>query len=252
MTQIPFCITTDHFMSKKIVGSFAKGLNVSPINISKFNDTSKPFITYGILRGTGDLLKKSKNYYYIEHGYFNASKRSIKYKQTIIHDYDGYFRIVKNDYYHSSNGLNNPDRFEKLNIMIKTKRTKGDYIILSEPSVYIKNFFQLNDWVNNTIKELKKYTDRKILIHNKQSPIPLDILLKNAWAFVSDQSTAGIKAMISGVPAHFTNITLKKINSISSIENGKINMKVFHNLAYGQWTLDEMRSGEAWEYLKKK
>ena len=130
-------------------------------------------------------------------------------------------------------------------------RTKGEFIVLSEPSPYIKKFFQLDNWTRNTINELKKYTDRKIIVHNKQSPVPLNDLLKKAWAFVSEQSTAGIKAMIAGVPSHFTNKTLKKINSISSIENGKIDKQVFYNLAYGQWTLDEMKSGETWQYLKK-
>ena len=115
----------------------------------------------------------------------------------------------------------------------------------------MKKFFQLDDWVNETISEISKYTDRKIYVHNKQSKIPLDLLLNKAWAFVSDQSTAGFKAMLAGVPAHFTNKTLKGINSINEIENGDINTSVFYNLAYGQWTLNEMQSGETWEYLKK-
>ena len=139
----------------------------------------------------------------------------------------------------------------KLNIRIKKTRDSGEFIILSEPSIHVKKFFQLDDWVKNTIEEISKYTDRKIFVHNKQSKISLDLLLSKAWAFVSDQSTAGFKAMISGVPAHFTNKTLKSINSIKEIENGNIDRKIFYNLAYGQWTLNEMQSGETWEYIKK-
>jgi len=251
MVAIPFCITTDHFMCQQIVESFARGLDTTSINISEFKDSSKTFATYGILRGTGDLLKKSKNFFYIDHGYFNASQRSFGSGRTIIHDLEGYFRIVKNDFYHSGDGSCDSNRFNKLNIEIQSMRTKGEFIVLSEPSPHIKKFFQLDNWTINTINELKKYTDRKIIVHNKQSPIPLNALLKKAWAFVSEQSTAGIKAMIAGVPSHFTNKTLKKINSISSIENGKIDKQIFYNLSYGQWTLDEMKSGEAWQYLKQ-
>ena len=29
-----------------------------------------------------------------------------------------------------------------------------------------------------------------------------------------------------------------------------INYKIFNNLAYGQWTLKEIESGEAWEIIK--
>ena len=55
----------------------------------------------------------------------------------------------------------------------------------------------------------------ELIIHNKFSKIPLDHLLKNAWAFVSLQSTAGFKAMIQGVPAYFTDSSLKNISNIS-------------------------------------
>ncbi len=57
--------------------------------------------------------------------------------------------------------------------------------------------------------------------------------------------------MISGVPAHFTHNKLKSINSIENIESGTINYKIFKNLSFGQWTLNEMKSGEAWESIKK-
>ncbi len=68
---------------------------------------------------------------------------------------------------------------------------------------------------------------------------------------MSDQSTAGFKAMLAGVPAHFTNKTLKGINSIKEIEDGDININIFYNIAYGQWTLNEMQSGETWEYINR-
>ena len=74
-------------------------------------------------------------------------------------------------------------------------------------------------------------------------------MLKNAWAFVSDHSSAGIKSRIEGVPAYFTNPTLSKIGSIDNIEKHEINYQTFNNLAYDQWTLEEIASGEAWENL---
>ena len=251
MFPIPNCVVTDHFMSKKVVGSFAKGINTTPININEFRDFSKPLATYGILRGTRDLFHKIKYFYYIDHGYFSSSLRSFAQGKTFIESLDGYFRVVKNDFFHSGKGNCKSDRFNKLNIKIKEKRNSGEFVILSEPSIYVKKFFQLDDWVKKTIAEISKYTDRKIYVHNKQSKIPLDLLLNKAWAFVSDQSTAGFKAMLAGVPAHFTNKKLKEINSIKEIEDGDIKTNIFYNLAYGQWTLNEMQSGETWEYIKK-
>ena len=105
MPKVPSCVVTDHFMSQKIVGSFEKGINTTTTNIKKFNDFSKPLVTYGILRGTGELFHKVKDFYYIDHGYFNSSLRFFEQGKTIIDSLDGYFRIVKNDFFHSGKGI---------------------------------------------------------------------------------------------------------------------------------------------------
>ena len=57
--------------------------------------------------------------------------------------------------------------------------------------------------------------------------------------------------MQEGVPAYFTNKTLKNIGSLKDIEKHEINYSVFNNLAYEQWTLNEIKNGECWEYLSK-
>ena len=57
--------------------------------------------------------------------------------------------------------------------------------------------------------------------------------------------------MLNGVPAFFTDKTLQSISNISNIENPEIDYAIFNNLAYGQWTLKEIESGEAWENILK-
>lgn len=244
-------IQTNHWINQTITKNFATGCNGKIISIDDYqynqNDT---LATYGILRGTGEIIKRSKNYYYIDHGYFNSSKRKFTNSgQTLIENLNGYFRIVKNNLVHSGQGTKDGKRLKKLNLNFKDIRKSGEFIILSEPSKHVINFFNLDNWTNSTIKQLTKYTDRKIFVHNKNSNIPLDTLLKHAWAFVSFQSTAGFKSMINGVPAHFTHDSLKSINSIKNIESGLIDYNIFNNLAYGQWTLDEIKKGEMIEYL---
>ena len=94
----------------------------------------------------------------------------------------------------------------------------------------MKKLYNVPNWLNNTKKLIKKYSDRKIIIHNKFSEISLNDLLLDAWGFVSLQSTAGFKAMINGVPAYFTDKTLSHIGKIEEIENPVINYKIFNNL----------------------
>ena len=105
--------------------------------------------------------------------------------------------------------------------------------------------------MKKTNKIIRKYSDRKIIIHNRHSKIPLIDILKNAWAFVSDHSGAAFLSMIEGVPAFFTNQNLQNIGNIKNIESQIINYNIFNNLAYGQWNTNEMYEGEAWDFFSK-
>ena len=248
----PIVIYTDHIMNKTLCYNFAKGSNALMCHVNDFKEYNKTIATYGVLRGTYEVIKKVNNFYYMDHGYFNQSTRSFENKRTNVLDMNGYFRIVYNNFIHNGDGDYPDDRLKKLKLNFLEQRKSGDEIILSEPSDTMKKVYNVQDWVNKTKNIIKKFSDRKIIVHNKFSKKPLNELLKTAWCFVSLQSTAGFNAMVNGTPAYFTEPSLKSINRIEEIENPKINYKIFNNLAYGQWTLNEMQSGEAWEYLSNK
>ena len=239
-------------MNKTLCYNFAKGSNSLMCHINNFKDYDQTIATYGVLRGTFEIIQKVNNYYYMDHGYFNQSNRKFENKRTNVLNMNGYFRIVYNNLIHNGEGNYPDDRLKKLNLNFVETKNYGDNIILSEPSETMKKIYNAHNWVNDTKKVVKKFSDRKIIVHNKFSKKPLDELLKNAWSFVSLQSTAGFKAMLSGIPAYFTETSLKNINRIEDLENPKINYNIFNNLAYGQWTLKEIESGEAWETISKK
>jgi len=248
----PVVIYTDHIMNRTLCYNFAKGSNSLLCHVNNFKDYEKPIATYGVLRGTYEIIKKVNNFYYIDHGYFNQSKRKFENNRTNVLNLDGYFRIVQNNFIHNGDGEFPDDRLKKLNLNFIEQRKSGNIIILSEPSEIMKKIYNAYNWVEETKEVIKKFSDRKIIVHNKFSKIPLDELLKQAWSFVSLQSTAGFKAMVNGIPAYFTESSLKNINKIEEIENPKINYKIFNNLAYGQWTLKEIESGEAWKNISNK
>tara|TARA_B100000575_G_scaffold279920_1_gene268811 strand:+ start:10722 stop:11399 length:678 start_codon:yes stop_codon:yes gene_type:complete len=217
--------------------------------VEKFNDYTQTIVTYGYLRGAGDVIKKVKNFFYIDHGYFKQSDRSFQDNKTKIKDLNGYFRIVFNDYWHHGKGNKSEDRLSKLNIKFKNINKNGDYIILSSPTLEARKYYNLINWEKETIDKIKQYSDREIILHNRNSKKTLDQILPKAWAFVSDHSSAGFKSMINGVPAYFTNKTLNNIGALQNIEKHEINYSIFNNLAYEQWNISEINSGEAWEYL---
>tara|TARA_S200000501_G_C20700258_1_gene689188 strand:- start:161 stop:925 length:765 start_codon:yes stop_codon:yes gene_type:complete len=247
----PIVIYTDHIINRTLCYNFAKGSDSLLCHVKNFREYEKTIATYGVLRGTLEIIKKVKNYYYMDHGYFNQSKRLFDNNRTNVINLDGYFRIVFNNFIHDGKGNFSNDRLKKLNIEILDQNKSGKNIILSEPSETMKKLYNSPNWTEDTIHKVKKYTDRKIIIHNKFSKEPLLALLKDAWAFVSLQSTAGFIAMSMGVPAYFTERNLSHIGKIQNIENPKINYDIFNNLAYGQWTLKEIESGEAWESISK-
>ena len=249
MSENPIVIYTDHIINKTVCYNFAKGSNSLMCHVNNFTDYSRTIATYGVLRGTLEIIRKVKNYYYMDHGYFNQSKRIFEKNRTKVSNMDGYFRIVYNNFIHNGKGDFPSDRLNKLNLNILDQKKTGSYIILSEPSETMKKMYNVPMWTEDTKQLVKKYSDRKIIVHNKLSKKPLSSLLKDAWAFVSLQSTAGFIAMSNGVPSYFTDKTLSHIGKIQNIENPNINYKIFNNLAYGQWTLKEIETGEAWENI---
>ena len=105
MNEKPIVLYTDHQVNKKISSSFTKGINGKMYHVSQFSNYNKPIAVYGFLRGLGEAIKKSKNFWYIDHGYFKPSKRTFINKRTLFHDYDGYFRIVHNNFWHIGHAI---------------------------------------------------------------------------------------------------------------------------------------------------
>ena len=243
---------TDHFANQTVTQFFAKSLKTQLLHINKFKKSEKTFCSYGILRGTAEAIKSSKNFIYLDHGFFESSSRSFtENKNTVVKVLDGYFRIISNDLYFNSNYFNtDKTRFNNLNINLKELNKNAEYIILSEPTENTLNFLGIINWTNDTINEIKKHTDREIIVHNKFSKTPLSELLKNAHAFVSLQSTAGYKAIIEGIPAYFTHESLKKYGNIANIEKPLLNHDVLYLASNSQWRLKEFFDDDFKNYVR--
>lgn len=245
---------TDHYVNQLVSQFFAKANSLDLKNINQFVvDQEKTFVSYGILRETGKIFLKSKDYIYIDHGYMHSSNRKFtKTKATLTKDLGGYFRVVKNDFYFNQKYENtSPERFNSLNLSLKDLNKNGEMIVLSEPSSHTLDFLNIPNWTEQTISQIKKYTDRKIIIHNKFSEVPLFEVLNKAFAFVSCQSTAAFKSIIAGVPSYFTHDNLKKFGEIQNIEKRTLNYDLLYIAANSQWKLKEFFSDDFKDFLNK-
>ena len=54
----PIVIYTDHIMNKTLCYNFAKGSNAFMCHINDFKEYNKTIATYGVLRGTFNIIKK--------------------------------------------------------------------------------------------------------------------------------------------------------------------------------------------------
>ena len=129
--DLPIVLYTDHIVNKTICYNFAKGTNSLLCHVDNFKEYDKTIATYGVLRGTYEVIKKVKNYYYMDHGYFNQSERVFKNNRTNVMNLNGYFRIVYNNFIHNGRG-NYPNDSRKTKSKIRDQIKSGNHIILSE------------------------------------------------------------------------------------------------------------------------
>jgi hypothetical protein len=170
-----------------------------------------------------------------------------------------------------------PGRFELFNRPIQPWRTTGEEILVAGMSDRAARVWGLGDATEHAasmIAEVRKYTDRPITYRPKPSwggavPIPgtrfsngtLDLQkdLARAWAVVTYRSNVAIDALIAGVPCFVLGdnpACVMSHNDLSRIEDplrlsDPARLQFCADLAYCQFSLRELRSGQAWKEIRK-
>jgi hypothetical protein len=213
-----------------------------------------------------DCWEEGRDFYYIDNGYIgNAMKKKW------------YYRVVKNDVQHQHWRKNLPEsRFEKMQklhpwLRYKGRKTSPDNgpILLVTPSEKPCKFYgvERNIWVNETINEIKKYTDRRIIVRDKglrgdrvgDNSVAAQCLRDGVHALVTYQSIAALEAIHYGIPAYTlapTALGNLANNDLSTIETPMYpdegDFRHFLNyLAFCQYTPGEIESGVAYNLIKE-
>jgi len=149
-----------------------------------------------------------------------------------------------------------------------------------------KRGLSYEQWVVNTVKEMVKHTDRSICYRphptrrskwhqycrtslreldsipqfSQLSPFKdLQLCLNNCWCVVASASNAAVDAIYAGIPV-ITSDPMSMVYDISSHDLSEVEYpkreqedmcQWFYNLAYSQWTHEEIKSGEAWSHIKE-
>lgn len=234
-------------------GVFAGSKNLQNVDINV------PIAVRGIAKKKviHKAIEDGRDFYYIDTGYFGNDKTKH------------YHRITKN-----ALQFNLPlwkecpaDRFMKTGTEIR-RSTPGKNILLCPPSQKALTYWNvdLQEWLENTTEEIKKYTDRPIVIREKQkrhvrtNEDTIEMALsRDVHCLVTYNSIAAVEALILGKPVFvmgpnaaepLANTDLSKIEKpvMPAVEMVR---KLCCNLAYGQFTPGEMIDGTAWSILQE-
>ena len=178
------------------------------------------------------------------------------------------------------------ERWKKFNIELKPWKSAGDTIIICgqhHQSHQWRNNPTMNLWFEQQINEIRKHTNRPILVRpHPRNPVGLDTkkwkdvsykrpqrdyntiddtdfkeTLKHAWAVINYSSNPAMMAVFNGIPVFVSaqslcydvgNISLNKINNPVMPDRNNWTNK----LAYTEWTTEEIKQGLPWTRIKKR
>ncbi len=176
----------------------------------------------------------------------------------------GYYRWHINSYQMTTIDDVPGDRWEQLKTKVLPWSQDGKHIVVADPSPTYCRFHECQDWLQNTLGQLKRLTDRPIVVRNKEMQrrasdnLPngrrLYDDIKGAHCLVTHGSIAAVEAVIMGCPA-FTDASsaaaLVGQTDLAYIETPVYpdRQRWLYSLAYSQWNEKELTDGTLWSML---
>ncbi len=236
--------------------SFIQGSGGQISTWDKKKDSVVPAVFRGVTkRKHMEACKEaSRDFYYIDTGYIGNVRKKT------------YHRITKNDMQYLGPVIHRPrDRLAATGVGPRKFRP-GRNILLAPPSQKLLMCYgiDLDTWLQDTIDNLRLYTDREIIVRNKasrsvrQSTDTMEMALeKDVHCLVTFSSIAAVEAILCGKPAItlgpsiancITSTSLKEIEKPYIPALDEVEEWLAH-VAYCQFTEYEMRDGTAWKIL---
>ena len=249
----------DKAKSRNLVDAFcegAKGRRALDIGVLHPGDVAFYGVTEALAHIWRQARKQGRNWWAMDNAYIDVCREQ-------------FFRLSVNRWQHFGTGQGSPVRLQRVIDLykattkpfeIRTWRRSGSYILLVPQS---DKFMSLNaerpgNWVADTTKILRQYTDREIRVKPWQRDKArfyeaFPAAVKDAWAVVTWSSASAQSATFLGVPAFVTatdciarpwcNTDLAKIESPAP----EVDRWAFAAmLAKWQFTINELRSGLAY------
>ena len=257
------------FLNKKsddeYIEMFAKGCGVNPTPLESwsYESSNEPLVIRGIMKHK--IIKQcwedGRDFLYMDSGYFGNRANPLNPNGWKL-----WHRIVPNNLQHGDIIQRPADRWEQHQIQLKPWRKTGNKILVAAPDEKPCIFYgiTLDQWLEETVASIKKFTDRPIEIRqrNKNRQVRVansfEDALSDVFAVVTFNSIAATESIIQGIPAFVlapcnaampvANTDLSTIDSPWYADRDTVEAWA-HHLAYGQFHIDELKSGKAKEIL---
>jgi hypothetical protein len=206
-------------------------------------------IVWGVLRNSKTVIdsaiKHNQYFYYVDHAYFARGHNQN-------------YRISRNGFEAGPVKVCPQDRFDSLGIQMKDWNKSGKKIIVCPPTEYFQNAHNCRSWLDDTLRMIKRYTDRKIVIRDKPKSgdaiVPLEQQLKEAHALVTHSSNVAIESVVLGTPVFVSPTSAAAPvgeTDLRFIETPKYpdRQPWLNHLAYCQFSMSEIQSGRFFDIL---
>jgi hypothetical protein len=192
--------------------------------------------------------REERTWFYGDHAYFGRKK---------------FYRITKNAYQHDGYGDRDSTRFRAFGRPIQPWRQSGRHVLICPQSETFFGLFGIDAqvWLKHILNTLRLYTDRPCRVRwkaTKTQVTPIEMDLQDCWAVVTYASASALDALIAGVPV-FVLSEFAAAYRMGTADLSRIEDPVYppdresflSTLANNQWTMEEIRSGQAWQTLQE-
>lgn len=183
---------------------------------------------------------------------------------------EGYHRVAVNSWDSDDSMLpgQSADRFNKLNIRTKPWKdpTEPAGVLITGMSAKsaATHGYRPHEWERNALNMVKAVFKGRVDLRAKPSSKkvvcePIEVALRRSRFLVTHHSNTAVDALVNGVPYYCVKgvarrlsekyITSDVIDNPRYITDAERN-QLLYDIAYTQWTPQEIRTGELWEYLK--
>lgn len=237
-------------------------------NSKHIASTTGPYVVRAM--ATKKLMEHARrngdDYVFLENGYFGNYKNSVNKKSK-----KQWHRICVNEMQQESILKVPDDRWRNLvhddcRLSWPGWKKNGSKILLVIPSSKPCDYYNQNveQWKTKTINEIKKHTDREIVVREKasrtertQKKTIYEALDEDIFCMVTYQSIAAVEAVAYGIPVFTLAPSAAKhvgLQDLSKIEtpyypDPELVYQWCCSLAYGQFSMEEMLNGTAWRMV---